>query len=371
MMHAVIDTSIYRQDESLDDAAFSALHKLCRSGLVQLHLSEMVRREFLSYRIKKRVGFLHNLVDQIRKVQARLELPEEKEVLARSITEVDQIREHHEQRVISNFEQWHESIDAVGHPIEPEHTEKVWESYFAGDDPFREKKKREDIPDAYIWQVCVDVLNNQGQVHLIAQDTSLRNTCRDLESAHGYESLEQFVELDIHLRELQDSLGDQFFDDILRILEQRKFQSEIKSCVHEDLEEDLLYLTLEPGSIPDALGDPTITGVETVDNCNLEFDRARYYGDGQIVLPFECAVGALVDYWTSKAEHYAYGPNGPHSTGESNKYNIEVQDHFDLWVEGRISITIQPDGLEAIDNLEQTVRGARIEVDRVERYELY
>ena len=46
MLHAVLDTSIYSGNPRRSNLAFRALIRLAKAGRVQLHISEITKREF-------------------------------------------------------------------------------------------------------------------------------------------------------------------------------------------------------------------------------------------------------------------------------------------------------------------------------------
>nr|BDT27871.1 hypothetical protein BHI3_13370 [Bacteriovorax sp. HI3] len=73
-----------------------------------------------------------------------------------------------------------------------EHVESVFNEYFLGQGSFSEKKKRDDIPDAFIYHF----LKNKNEAVCVTSDNKLREKLNNLPNLKIYSNLESFLESD-------------------------------------------------------------------------------------------------------------------------------------------------------------------------------
>lgn len=63
MLHVVLDTSVYRANPRRNSPPFRALTRLAHAGKVQIHLPDLVKREFLSQQYERVAAELKDLHD--------------------------------------------------------------------------------------------------------------------------------------------------------------------------------------------------------------------------------------------------------------------------------------------------------------------
>ncbi|MET0155215.1 MAG: hypothetical protein ABW189_03810, partial [Rickettsiales bacterium] len=85
-------------------------------------------------------------------------------------------------------------------PVE-KHISFTWEAYFSGDHPFKEKKNRKDIPDAWIFAAAKDAIEDEGHKSIqnrfcICNDVTLRDALKglDFDSIDGKDLLSKLQE---------------------------------------------------------------------------------------------------------------------------------------------------------------------------------
>lgn len=368
MVHVVIDTSILRQDPARRKASSKALEQLCRTNLVTLHLPEMVKREFLTHRIPELSASFGKVLGDLSKVK-RLDLAAESELELSAMSErVAEMKGEYEDKVEAEFEEWLGVIGASQVVVAPDHTAKVLDGYFSGAPPFAKVKNRQDIPDAFILEAVRDVAAERGDVHVVAADGALSTACAEISGVVVHNSLDDFIDLDILYEGLQDTFARAFFDDIIALLEAEP--RILTDPIELGLQTELYYRTVRGDAIPEIDNEANVTYVENVEDFEFGFSSASYYGNGRIVIDFECWADATLEYWMERSEFFASGRSDVSPTGESNKYNMEVSESFRLRVLGQVEISVEPDSISAVDDIPATVRDAQVSIDRIDDVEV-
>jgi len=150
MINVVVDTTVFRNDPARKKAAFQTIKKLASAGELKLHIPQIVKQEFLSQQIDQYHASLSEILKNLL-VFTKKNIPEDaRKLLKTQEKQLSNLKEELFTFAKREFEQWILDIGAEVHPISESHGPKVMEAYFSGDPPFREKKSRLDIPDAFI-----------------------------------------------------------------------------------------------------------------------------------------------------------------------------------------------------------------------------
>lgn len=152
MINIVLDTNIYRKNPSRSDLPFQALARLAKAGQVKVHIPYIVEREFQTYRRSL-------CQDDIRNADSALRSLLKKELSPATMTLVqgtlDGI-EGYKEALLLDAEQslpaWANDIGALRQELTIEQSRGALEAYFQGSAPLTEPKKRNDIPDSFIFQ---------------------------------------------------------------------------------------------------------------------------------------------------------------------------------------------------------------------------
>jgi hypothetical protein len=191
-LHLVIDSSIYLQDPSLNRLSLRSVSKYCEIGMVALYIPYVVEMEYLSHvtaevrridnEILASVTKLHRFIDKESAVGLEFTRTFQSDEIKNVIAKVEKKWNTFKARSKATI---------VG--ISPSHGQRVMESYFSGSPPFERAKSRNDIPDAYIHAVIVDLISEEGSVHFVSSDERLREHCAKQTGLAVYKHLDEFL----------------------------------------------------------------------------------------------------------------------------------------------------------------------------------
>ena len=340
MLDLVIDTSVFRNDPWRKKAEFSALARLGKSGKIKLHIPYFVQREFITYLFSEYYDpHLTAIEKSISKIARNLpdDLSDRLIDLEKQFIELkNDIAECPER----DFLAWADSIEAIVHPIGNNHGRDVANAYFDGMPPFREKKKRDDIPDAFIWQAINDLSGNLERLFAVVSDKGLRSACETKANIVLFETLADFLASDYCSPLLiEDNLSDEI-SKLLNLIP--LFETRLKEAVADQISEIVYGEEVESALIPDDNNTATCLGVEEVDSLEIETEDAQYYGDGQIVVKFKMMADALLNYAVFKADYYSMDDKTSARIGTSplNKHYYDAEEIYPLEISGTISLEV-------------------------------
>jgi len=167
----MLDSTLLKQVPKLNSQLFKELIKLVNIGVYKLYFSEVVEREYLTW-VKEEAQKAYNNV--VKATESLDKYYEEPNVFGLFLNSTASIA--HSQitgvlkKVVSNWEDFKKSTNAIILPIESSHGELVMNSYFSGDIPFKNVKNRSDIPDAFIYHSIKDLLKINEKVLFISRD---------------------------------------------------------------------------------------------------------------------------------------------------------------------------------------------------------
>ena len=167
----ILDSTLLKQVPKLNSQLFKQLIKLVNIGVYKLYFSEIVEKEYLTW-IQEEAQKAYNNV--VKATESLDKYHEEQNVFGLSFNSTVSIA--HSQisgvlkKVVSNWEDFKKSTNAIILPIESSHGELVMNSYFNGDIPFKNVKNRSDIPDAFIYQSIKDLLKINKKILFISRD---------------------------------------------------------------------------------------------------------------------------------------------------------------------------------------------------------
>lgn len=370
MLDLVFDTSILRSDPRRSKADFLALIRLAKSGKIKLHIPYFVKQEFVEHSFSE---YYDEHLIAIEKSLSKLKkhLPEEISNrlidLEKQFSEVKSAIVDYPER---DFSEWAQSAGAVIHPIANNHGLEVANAYFGGIPPFREKKKREDFPDAFIWQTIYDLSNVFDKLYAIINDKGLRSACETKENIILFNTLEDFLASDICKSLLIESnLADEV-SALLNIIPM--LETELKEAVTEQISDIIYGEEVESDWIPEDNHTATCDGIEQIDSIEIDATNPLYYGNGQIVIQFETSVQSRLNYAIFKSDYYLLDDARAEriSTSPLNKHYDEAEEVYPLIINGKISLEMPLSILKekelSDEDRESILDGVVIEVDKIE-----
>lgn len=169
----MIDSSIFRQIPKLNSPLFQQLIKYIRIGRFNLYISEIVEKEYLTWiqteaqeaydTVLKASVSLNKFYDEPGLFGIKLHFNITADVAGNQINEILK-------KIVANWNNFKSQTDAIVLPVNNEHGKLVMDAYFNGSTPFKSRKSRPDIPDAFIYYSLLDLLNEYEEVVFISQD---------------------------------------------------------------------------------------------------------------------------------------------------------------------------------------------------------
>lgn len=336
MIHVVLDTTVLRNDPLRRSSALKALRRLAMHGKLQIHISDISRREFITSR---QLDFDSAIADTQKSIKKLRDIYP-------SVTECDEMQDtveeikSHRGQVSDEFENWLGETKAEVHPAKAEHGLAVLDAYFDGSPPFAQVKSRNDFPDAFIYQAVLALMDKVSPLHVISNDKNLREHVAKLEGVTAHSSVEEFVK-DREISKLVQSTENlEWFTKFVTAADGQAS----RDTIAEEIEKQL------PGHSVAGLPEDyeaTIDSFGEIRELDLDVDSVDDYGDGLFSIPFtafsECLVGFCIPKWVY------YGieeKHKPRSIEDWNDYVFRAEQYFDLKITGRVSFETEPGALD-------------------------
>lgn len=361
----VIDTNIFRKDPRRKSVAFRALGLLAENKHIELHIPYIVEREFLSQRYDEH-EIPYNDIKKGIKSLIHKKIPDN---LITELNKIDKQVDKHQEKTQSwlhdEFIDWCNKNHAKRYKIDPTHTERVLDAYFKGNAPYKNKKKRSDIPDSFIFETVIDLLKETQGVHMVVEDGSLRKSCENLEHATTYKTLDEFIDSDFGQSLLRDQKIKDNFDQIISVL--IKNTPELSQAIDQQAVNVLANTTISGDIIPDDNNQATISSVDEPENIEFIFEKAGYYGEGMVVIPFMFNVEALTSYYIFISDYYCLSDERSKTINVSphNDHYYEAEEYFSLNVSGFLTVFVDIDQIENGANIEDVIDFETCDLDSI------
>jgi len=381
MVHVVIDSTVLRNDPSRKKAAFEVIERLANKGKLKLHIPFFVEQEFLSQEFDIYSASLDKIEKEIKNLQRRLPSTEIENFLAEFQEKFESLQKQMPTFVEAEFKEWVKRLDAVVHPIGESHGVNVAHAYFRGDPPFREKKKREDFPDALIWQTVLDLTTEVNSLCFVSGDKMLLKSCEAHSSITAFANLDDLIASDVGktllAAEEAEETEEVVKDNLDRLLKLVSARSDlIASGISNELINLLCGETLKSHKILDDNNEGIVSSVSDPEGISLLIKEAQYYGDGLVVIPFTLSVEALVDYAIDKADWFALDDEESKeiSISDLNDHYFSAQEDYMLKVSGILSIHLDVETLQSSNQSEDVLSDmlvdSEIEIDSIESIQI-
>ncbi|MEZ8097174.1 PIN domain-containing protein [Photobacterium swingsii] len=189
MIRILLDTNILHQ-EGLTSTRFQILQRLIKSGFVNLIIPEIVIEEYKSKRVDQ-------ANEDFKKIQSAVDNLHRKTIIDKDCFDV---------RQFSNFvassinetnrrvESWLDENQVTLVPISDTSIDDLFKSYFTGTGAFRNKKQREDIPDAVIYD-CIMRLAVNSELLVVAKDGVLIESIKNIDNVRVYKELSEVLDI--------------------------------------------------------------------------------------------------------------------------------------------------------------------------------
>lgn len=277
----ILDTEVLRRDPKRIKGPFLALSNLAKNEKIQIHISEISVKEFLSDQRIKVDAVFSKAIASLNSLK-KYPIPR---VFKESLIDLVQISNQSQadtfDKISKSFYDWCKLNNVKIECVRHEHASLMLESYFSGLPPFKKLKNREDIPDALIWETISDLCKSYSKVFLISNDNNLREECkRHFTQLTAYEDIKSFLEKEGYISELRLGILEKQLSIVFAHIIPFFFTS---SKLDDLIESELIgrrYTVLYPFQ-----GITQISSIEKPVKAILE-ESGHYYGDGLLSVPF-------------------------------------------------------------------------------------
>ncbi|QNN76821.1 DUF4935 domain-containing protein [Pseudoxanthomonas mexicana] len=362
-LKVILDTNVYTSDRFRQGQGFKTLSTLCTNGHTEVLLPHIVKREFetqLDANAAKVIAEFEKASKQL----ARGPIP--KDLRA----ELDTLREKFKTRkpeVIgshaASFAEWQQAHGVSELALNGDHAVAAMLNYFTGGPPFKSAKKRDDIPDALLYQQVVD-LAQQGPIVFVCKDATLSASVGGIANITHYADLNSFVASP----QIQAVIAQQeAAENATKLLQRLKaFAADLPNALTEYVSdhgaEDLASTHFSSPSIPGDDREAYIYMFGSLYDIEFDWDSASYHGDMVFVVPFSGEGEFNITYYVPKWDVEEIDNRGG-SYSYHNDYVVEADEEAALWVNGRLRIKLADD-YQPGDELEDAIEELTIdEVD--------
>lgn len=375
MLQVILDTNILDRSPYRKNAEFQALHKLCDSGKIQLHLSEVVQREFLAHREQAIEEGLQLIARGLRK------LDREKAAKHAQFSEflswksnLEGLKSQFIYELHNEFSQWLESLKIQVHEVAPHHGKATIDAYFRGNAPFQGNRSKAEFADAFIWQSLLDILQDKKDVHFVTNNTKdFLELCNQTSGVTLYPSLGEFLISPRVKRLFLEQFTEQNFEVIISALLMK--EADILPVIIRKVSKALSWVD---SSFVQDLVEPSVNisnwgySAERDWTVEIQYDQARHYGYGNISLPIIVRIeGFNVGY--SKTIYEIPEPLPPntemHSAVKSGQATVLItDDYFPLLLYSWLDIYLPTDEREklTLENIPKFIDLADINVEQID-----
>lgn len=342
-----LDTNVFSRDPGRKSSSFSALEKLSRRGYVQIHVSTVAVREFVSQdeeHFSKTLGALHHQIKELRK----REVSAVEGTIGKLERALGNLKGKLQNHADASMKAWLSRVGAQVYSVHSKHTRRALGNYFSGGAPFKSKKNRADIPDAFIFE-CLKDIAIQDAIHVVSSDKEFAACAARIAGATVHAALDDLVGSAQIQTLLRNANTEQNLDQLREMLPaiREHFDAAIKGL----LVDSLAHETFEDRQIPSDDETATITGVDDAESIEYNAKDAIYYGDGSIGLPFEATVGVLADYAIFKSDwdSLPFRRQTHVSVRERNERYYGVEESLTLAVGGLLVVQLSDELFETTE----------------------
>lgn len=196
MYNVVLDTNILHE-EGLNSAGMGVVNRLVNNGIVNLHVPELVVKEFSTKKIDGIIESLSKASSMLKSMDRDIRATET--TLSHEVDgikmSIDELSSSIKSRVDGIMQKWIDENRVNILPLKNEYTTLVFENYFVGGGVFRSKKERADLPDAFINLSISELHSSLGRLVIIIKDGVFKKSLSRNEEFVVLDSLQELFEL--------------------------------------------------------------------------------------------------------------------------------------------------------------------------------
>lgn len=191
MIAVLFDTNILHQ-EGLYSTRIQRFQRLLKESECKLIIPEIVIEEYRSKRISIAEQEFSIIKKSWDKLQRKKLIKIDGEVFSYSLnsTYKDCIN-----NISTSIDSWLKENNVEIYKISNTCIDNLFKNYFAGHGAFREKKSREDIPDAVIYDAIINIAK-ETKLYVIVKDNGLQKALKEIKNVECLPSLDDFLNID-------------------------------------------------------------------------------------------------------------------------------------------------------------------------------
>lgn len=360
IINIVIDTNIFRDNPQRDKAEFKALKKLIENNKIKIFMPYIIEQEFITQQIADCNKINKELKKNINSLNNRRYA--NKEYIKKLLDETDNLEVNTLNLIQSEFDDWCKEFNIEKRPLNQTHLNTVITDYFKGNNPFKNQKNRNDIPDAFIFQELIDIFNEKGNLTFIAQDKYFRESCKKFKM-DSYESLDDFVKSSqIQYLLKEHEITKEKFTKLKEFLELNS--DYLESLLSSKHISELEYQTIIDESIPSDNNDADITSIGLPENIKFECLDTTYYGNNTIAIPVNFQIAVYAHFAIFKSDYYGHEYN--FSIEDLNDHYYDAEDEFTLDITATIILTLDIETFDFSKKLDEEVFEEVVQFDSIE-----
>ena len=336
-MNIIIDSTEFKKDRGLNKSDISLIKDMGAEGFVKLHIPYFVYKECSSSSIADLTVDLKQLQSTLNSFERKGMGKSDIETAKKLEKEILKLEKNVE---ASNKELWDEFVDeskAELYDFDEKDSIAVFDSYFTGGKPFKSLKKRDDIPDAFIYET-IKKISSTEEVYLVSGDNNLREKCESLKNVKIFSSFQELY-ADKEFNKLQEKY------DKLKYT-QRVADAKTILLDNKDSFDDAVYGYLSGKSywhlydtgLPSDNGE---VSVYAIDDVKIEIDELNIkFIDDKFFVPLIVTGEASVDYAVFKADYWA-DDDLPSISEDLNKHYFLLEDVVPIKLTKTVSIELE------------------------------
>ena len=339
-----LDTNVLPEDPAYPRQEYEHLIQLVEARLLNVHLSDVARREWVTRMQAKFAGRAKEAVRHASSLARHRLLPDmaHAEQLKGLADAGDDLINNARDVSGQCCQKLLDRLEASIHPVSPDDGAVVLDGYFAGTPPFSEVKARNDFPDAFILEALKRLaVFGTREIQGVTADTRLGKAFSDVSGVTHFKSI----------KELLASPVIQAANEILPlakhwtpereaevVAELRKRSAFLKTTM-QSLAENGLFQETASGNIPEDNGEATITYIGELSGLTFDWADRDELGPGWIGVPFgfKCEAGLEFMVYRADSLHVPHWVQVDYGDFEEDHY-FEASGSREITVEGQATI---------------------------------
>jgi rRNA-processing protein FCF1 len=344
MLNVLLDTNILHE-EGLNSTRVQRIQRLIKSNDLKLIVPEIVVNEFKSKRIEQANSDLD-------KIQSGLDSLQRKNITVKDSFQIRQAIDFISSSIKScndKVDLWMEENNVTIYKISNTSIDELFASYFSGTGAFRGKKKREDIPDAVIYDGIVKI-SEDTKLAVIVKDGVLLKAISKLKNVESYSSLSELLELLLLKERIEELDKDESkVKSILEALDTFECQCDISNYLEENkivevescYENDFIKLPYDFEDIEISRKEVKVKSVG-----DIYLSSPNYLGNKKFSLTMDIESEADISFYCEDEQYellpYAY---------RKVLTKVLTENGGEIYVFGALDVTLQ--GVLVIENVDE------------------